>query len=106
MPTHAIGIDLGTSYFRVGVVHQGKIKIITDDHDQSRIRNIVTFTYSGSLIGESARDQATTCLKNTVFNVKRLIGRDFYDPKVQSDLRLLPFDITNLEENPSILVKP
>lgn len=105
MSTHAIGIDLGTSYFRIGVVHQGKVKIITNNQDQGESPNIVAFTENGFLVGEPAKSQASANSKNTVFNIKRLIGRNFCDPRVPSDLKLLTFHIIDREDLPSIPVE-
>ena len=80
----AIGIDLGTSFCRVGVYHGGKITIIKNEWDTSATPSYVAFTDTACLVGETARSQATTNYTNTVFGVKRLFGRRGDDPALRS----------------------
>ena len=87
------GIDLGTTYSCVGVYRNGKVEIITNEQGNRITPSYVAFTENERLVGDSAKNQATINPKNTVFDVKRLIGRDYSDSSVQADKKLFPFDI-------------
>ncbi|CAH1451579.1 unnamed protein product [Lactuca virosa] len=100
-----IGIDLGTSYSRVGVYKNGEVEIIANDHGNRITPSWVAFTDSARLIGETAKNQATKNAPRTIFNVKRLIGRKFEDKEIQEDMKLVPYKITNKDGKPYIEVK-
>ncbi|GBG91483.1 hypothetical protein CBR_g52438 [Chara braunii] len=93
----AIGIDLGTSNCVVGVWRNGQVEIIPNLNGDRLTPSVVAFTGSveerGRYIGQAAKNQAATNCQNTVFEVKRLIGRKFDDPTVQKDKQLWPFPI-------------
>ncbi|GLJ46841.1 hypothetical protein SUGI_0988150 [Cryptomeria japonica] len=91
--TKAIGIDLGTTYSCVGVWKHDKIEIIPNDEGNRTTPSMVAFTSNERLVGDAANFQISTNPKNTVFDVKRLIGRRYSDPSVQSDKKLWPFTI-------------
>ncbi|GLJ46839.1 hypothetical protein SUGI_0988130 [Cryptomeria japonica] len=91
--TKAIGIDLGTTYSCVGVWKHDKIEIIPNDQGNRTTPSMVAFTSNERLVGDAANFQISTNPKNTVFDVKRLIGRRYSDPSVQSDKKLWPFTI-------------
>merc|ERR1711988_2071587 len=100
-----IGIDLGTTYSCVGVMKGGSVEIIANDQGNRITPSYVAFTDSERLIGDAAKNQATTNPVRTVYDVKRLIGRKFSDKEVQSDMKLVPYTIVNKETKPYIQVE-
>merc|ERR1740138_668776 len=100
-----IGIDLGTTYSCVGVFKSGKVEIIANDQGNRITPSYVAWTNEGDrLIGDSAKNQATINPENTVFDVKRLIGRKFNDKSVQADKKLVPYSIVNKDDKPYVQV--
>ncbi|KAF7634902.1 hypothetical protein Mgra_00005644 [Meloidogyne graminicola] len=98
-----IGIDLGTTYSCVGVYKNGRVEIIANDQGNRITPSYVAFTESGErLIGDAAKNQLTLNPENTVFDAKRLIGREFTDKTVQDDLKLWPFGVTDKSNKPHI----
>jgi len=98
-----IGIDLGTTYSCVGVYKGGRVEIIANDQGNRITPSYVAWTAeSERLIGDAAKNQATLLPEQTVFDVKRLIGRKFSDKTVQSDKALLPYKIVNKDSRPYI----
>merc|ERR1719329_617265 len=100
-----IGIDLGTTYSCVGVFKNGKVEIIANDQGNRITPSYGAWTNEGDrLIGDSAKNQATINPENTVFDVKRLIGRKFSDKSVQADKKLFPFKIVSKDDKPYVEV--
>lgn len=99
-----IGIDLGTTYSCVGVMQNGHVEIIANDQGNRITPSYVAFTSDERLIGDAAKNQAAMNPTNTIFDVKRLIGRKFSDVTVQRDKKLLPYRIVNQNGKPFIEV--
>merc|ERR1711976_334717 len=89
----AIGIDLGTTYSCVGVWMNDKVEIITNDQGLNTTPSYVAFTEDERLIGDSAKNQTARNPLNTVFDAKRLIGREFAEQSVQADVKLLAYKV-------------
>ncbi len=90
-----IGIDLGTTNSCVAVMDGGKPKVIENSEGARTTPSIVAFTKDGQrLIGQPAKRQAVTNPDNTLFAIKRLIGRRFEDPMTKKDMGLVPYTIT------------
>jgi molecular chaperone DnaK len=89
-----IGIDLGTTNSCVSVMEGGKPKVIENSEGDRTTPSIVAFTKDGEvLVGQAAKRQAVTNPANTLFAVKRLIGRKFKDEVVQRDIGMVPYKI-------------
>ena len=89
-----IGIDLGTTNSCVAVMEGSNTTVIHNSEGSNTTPSIVAFATSGErLVGQSAKRQAVTNPSNTLFAIKRLIGRRFEDPMVQKDINLMPYKI-------------
>lgn len=99
-----IGIDLGTTYSCVGIFKNGQVEVIPNELGNRITPSVVAFTDEERLIGEAAKNQATTNPTRTLYDVKRLIGRKFSDKTVQYDKKYLPYEIVNKESRPYISV--
>merc|ERR1712154_247560 len=101
-----IGIDLGTTYSCVGVFKNGRVEIIANDQGNRITPSYVAFTVEGErLIGDAAKNQLTTNPENTVFDAKRLIGREWTDKAVQHDLKYFPFKVIDKQAKPHVQVE-
>ena len=100
----AIGIDLGTTYSCVGVFQNDRCDIIANDQGNRTTPSYVSFA-DERLIGDAAKNQAAMNPASTVFDVKRLIGRKFADPEVQSDMKHFPFKVADKGGKPVVQVE-
>ena len=93
-----IGIDLGTTNSCVAVLEDGKSRVIENSEGDRTTPSIVAFTKDDEvLVGQSAKRQAVTNPKNTLFAIKRLIGRKFKDDVVQRDIDMVPYTIVEAD---------
>lgn len=93
-----IGIDLGTTNSCVSIMEGGQVKVIHSQEGRNVVPSIVALTESGErLVGDSAKRQAVTNPENTLFAIKRLIGRNFSDPMVKKDMDLVPYKIVKAD---------
>jgi molecular chaperone DnaK len=89
-----IGIDLGTTNSCVAIMDGNKAKVLENSEGERTTPSIIAYTENGEiLVGQPAKRQAITNPKNTLFAIKRLIGRKFTDQEVQRDLSIMPYEI-------------
>ena len=92
-----IGIDLGTTNSCVAVLENGKAKVIENSEGARTTPSIIAYTKDEILVGATAKRQAVTNPKNTIYAAKRLIGRKFEESAVQKDIDLMPYKIIKAE---------
>ena len=85
-----IGIDLGTTNSCVAIMEGGSAQVIENAEGSRTTPSIIAYADNEVLIGQSAKRQAVTNPKNTLFAIKRLIGRRFEEEAVQKDIKLVP----------------
>ena len=88
-----IGIDLGTTNSCVAIMENGKAKVIENSEGARTTPSIIAYTDKEILVGATAKRQAVTNPKNTIYAAKRLIGRKFKEEAVQKDINLMPYSI-------------
>jgi len=92
-----IGIDLGTTNSCVAVVENGTAKVIENSEGARTTPSIVAYTDKEILVGASAKRQAVTNPKNTIYAAKRLIGRKFTEQSIQKEINLMPYKIVKAD---------
>ena len=101
----AIGIDLGTTFSCVGVYRNGKVDIIPNAHGNKTTPSYVAFTDTEYLVGEDAKRQAVRNIRHTIFDAKRLIGRNSDDPTLAANKKHWPFEVVSEEGHPKFKVQ-
>src|SRR3989344_2105635 len=94
-----LGIDLGTTNSCMAIIEGGQPKVLENKEGMRTTPSVVAMSKGGErLVGLLAKRQSVTNPENTLYSLKRLIGRRFEDPEVQRDLKALPFKITHAGE--------
>src|SRR5215210_7239760 len=92
---HVLGIDLGTTNSVMAVIEGGEPTVIPNAEGANLTPSVVAISKSGErLVGQVAKRQAITNPENTIFSIKRFMGRKFNDPTVQRDTKLVPYKVT------------
>jgi len=94
-----IGIDLGTTNSCVAVLEGGVAKIIENAEGERTTPSIIAYTDGETLVGQPAKRQSVTNPQNTLFAIKRLIGRRYEDEEVQRDIKIMPYKIIKADNN-------
>jgi len=101
-----LGIDLGTTFSAMAVIDKGEPGIIENKEGSRTTSSVVALAKNGErLVGVTAKRQQITNPKDTIFSVKRLIGRRFSDPEVKKDKKLLPYEIREASSDKGIEIK-
>jgi heat shock protein 1/8 len=100
-----IGIDLGTTFSCVGVFQNGKVEIVANDQGDRTTPSFISFTDTERLVGTGAKNMAASNSKNTCFDVKRIIGREWDDPIVQQEIKHYPYTVKNKNGRPCVEVE-
>jgi len=100
-----IGIDLGTTYSCVGIFKNGRVEIIPNELGNRITPSYVAFTDDEKLVGEAAKNQASSNPLRTVYVVKRLVGRQFDDKEVQRDMKYVPYKIVSKKGKPYVKIE-
>merc|ERR1712054_400028 len=99
-----IGIDLGTTNSCVGVWQNNRVEIIANDQGNRTMPSYVAFTDEERMIGEAAKNQSAMNPTKTIYDAKRLIGRNYSDEHVQNDKKLWSFEVVDANDKPKIKV--
>ena len=101
---YIIGIDLGTTYTCAAVMRNNKIEVIPNSQGKRLIPSCVSFKENKRFIGEAAKLKSLSNLNNTIYSIKRIIGRNYSDEIVQKDIKLWPFKvIKDLEKDKPLI---
>ena len=101
----AIGIDLGTTFSCVAIWKDGKVEIIANDLGDRTTPSFVSFTKDERLVGMAAKNSIISNLSNTIYDIKRIIGRTYDDTNIQEELKNYTFNIINSNNKPKISVE-
>lgn len=100
---YVCGIDLGTTYSCVGVMENGKVDILANDLGSRTTPSWVSFS-DERLIGEAAKSNYTKAPETTIFDIKRLVGQNYSDPKTEKYCNTLPYKVINKNNKPYVEV--
>jgi len=101
-----VGIDLGTTYSAVGIWQKGEVQIIPNEMGNRITPSVVAFTDAERLVGDGAKNQLPQNPENTIYAIKRLIGRKFSDATVRSDSKLLSYKLVgDKDDKPRVEVQ-
>ena len=100
---YAIGIDLGTTNSCIGVWRNGKVEIIPNLFSENTTPSMVTFTEKKNFIGPESKNRIRANFENTVYGIKRIIGRNFDDVEIQEDMKYFTFNVENDGKNKPII---
>jgi L1 cell adhesion molecule like protein len=101
----SLGIDLGTTFSAVGIYRNGRVEIIANDQGNRTTPSYVSFTDEERLIGDAAKSMASSNPKNTVYDAKRLIGRNYNDSHMQNELKHFSYNVIDKSNKPIIEVE-
>ena len=101
----SIGIDLGTTFSCVGIYRNGRVEVIANDQGNRTTPSFVSFTQDERLIGDAAKSMATSNPKNTVYDAKRLIGRNYNDKHMQEEMKHYSYNVIDKSNKPIIEVE-
>ena len=99
-----IGIDLGTTFSCIGTIENDRVEIIQNDSGNRTTPSWVSFDEE-ILVGEAAKTNALLNPKNTIFDIKRLMGMNFDEKKLQQDLENLSYKVINQDNRPMVEVE-
>ena len=106
MYSNIAGIDLGTSNSCVSIYKNGNIEVVAARSGEHVFPSVVSYRDSGITFGKDAKSQISMYPKQTVFEIKRLIGHKFSDKCVQEDIKSWPFEVVpNEDDRPQIKIK-
>jgi len=100
-----IGIDLGTAYSCMGVWKDGKVNIIPNEIGQNKDPLYIAFTDTDILFGDTAKNQIYKNPKNTIFDITKLIGKNFYDYDIKENIKYWPLEIIKDPNSDNLLIK-
>jgi len=100
-----IGVDCATTYSVVAIYRNGGTEVIANDQGNRSTPSVVAFTENERLIGEPAKNQAAMNPQNTIYEIKRLMGRKWNDPKVQQAIKRFPFKVVDKNDKPCVEVQ-
>jgi L1 cell adhesion molecule like protein len=100
-----LGIDLGTTFSCVGIWRNGRVEVIANDQGNRTTPSFVSFTSEERLIGDAAKTMASSNPKNTVYDAKRLIGRNYNDSHMKEELKHFSYNVIDKNNKPVIEVE-
>ena len=101
----SVGIDLGTTFSCVGIYRNGRVEIIANDQGNRTTPSFVSFTQEERLIGDAAKSMVSSNPKNTVYDAKRLIGRNYNDKHMQDEMKHFSYNVVDKNNKPVIQVE-